>query len=95
MKFNVKKVLLTSALAGLLGQAHADVTIDVLGDYEVIFESLFQADANYFSNDFDSRTGATLTPAQRTSNTFIDDTGLRRAELIFKGKNPRNDWSVA
>lgn len=92
---NIKTLLFTAALVGLASQARADVTVDVLGDYEVIFESLFQADANYFSNDFGSRTGAALTPAQRTSNTFIDDTGLRRAELIFKGKNPRNDWSVA
>ena len=95
MKLNVKKALLASAIAGVFGQAHADVTIDVFGDYEVIFESLFQADANYFSNDFDSRTGAMLSPAQRTSNTFLDDTGMRRGELIFKGKNARNDWSVA
>ena len=92
---NIKTLLLTTALLGLAGQSRADVTVDVIGDYEVIFESLFQADANYFSNDFGSRTGAALTPAQRTSNTFIDDTGLRRAELIFKGKNARTDWSVA
>jgi len=100
MSIKVKTLLFTTVLAGtslfgLVGQARADVTIDVFGDYEVIFESLFQADANYFSNNFNSRTGAALTPAQRTSNTFIDDTGMRRAELIFKGKNARNDWSVA
>ena len=95
MNINIKTILCTTAFLGLASHARADVTIDVFGDYEVIFESLFQADANYFSNDFGSRTGATLTPAQRTSNTFIDNTGLRRAELIFKGKNARNDWSVA
>lgn len=95
MNINIKTILCTTAFLGLASHARADVTIDVFGDYEVIFESLFQADANYFSNDFGSRTGTTLTPAQRTSNTFIDDTGLRRAELIFKGKNARNDWSVA
>ena len=98
MNLNIHTVLLTTALVGLVGlvgQARADVTVDVIGDYEVIFESLFQADANYFSNDFDSRTGAALTPAQRTSNTFIDDTGMRRGELIFKGRNARNDWAVA
>ncbi len=95
MNITVKTILFTTAFLGLAGHARADVTIDVFGDYEVIFESLFQADANYFSNDFNSRTGTLLTPAQRTSNTFIDDTGLRRAELIFKGKNARNDWSVA
>lgn len=95
LNINIKTILCTTAFLGLASHARADVTIDVFGDYEVIFESLFQADANYFSNDFGSRTGTTLTPAQRTSNTFIDDTGLRRAELIFKGKNARNDWSVA
>lgn len=95
MKLTKQKMLHVGLLAALTGSAHADITIDVLGDYEVVFESLFQADANYFSNDFASRSGAPLTPAQRTSNTFIDDTGLRRAELIFKGKNARNDWSVA
>lgn len=100
MYTNFRTILFTAATAatllfGVVGQARADVTVDVFGDYEVIFESLFQADANYFSNDFASHTGVALTPAQRTSNTFIDDTGLRRAELIFKGKNARNDWSVA
>ena len=100
MYTNVKTMLFTASTAaallfGPVGQARADVTVDVFGDYEVIFESLFQADANYFSNNFASRTGVALTPAQRTNNTFIDDTGLRRAELIFKGKNARNDWSVA
>lgn len=92
---NIKSLLLMTALLGLAGQSRADVTVDVVGDYEVIFESLFQADANYFSNNFSSRTGAALTPDQCTSNTFIDDTELRRAELIFKGKNARTDWSVA
>ena len=100
MYSHVKTNLFTATTAaalliGLVGQASADVTVDVFGDYEVIFESLFQADANYFSNNFASRNATSLTPAQRTSNTFIDDTGLRRAELIFKGKNARNDWSVA
>ncbi len=88
-------VVAGSMTAGFCGQARADVTVDVFGDYEVIFESLFQADANYFNNNFTSRNATPLTPAQRSSNTFIDDTGLRRAELIFKGKNARNDWSVA
>jgi phosphate-selective porin OprO and OprP len=95
MNFIQRQILPVCLLAGLASSAQADVTIDVLGDYEVVFEGLIQADANYFSNDFGSLSGAPLTPAQRISNTFIDDTGLRRAELIFKGKNARNDWSVA
>lgn len=90
----LKPILLSAALAGAAGLAHADITVDVLGDDEVIFEGLFQADANYFSNDFSGRNGAVLTPAQRISNTFIDDTGMRRAELNFRGKDPLNDWAV-
>jgi len=88
-------VLAGSLLIGIVGHARADLNVGTIGDYKVIFESLLQADANYFSNDFGSRTGTALTPAQRTSNTFTDDTELRRARLIFKGKNARSDWSVA
>jgi phosphate-selective porin OprO and OprP len=89
-----KRAIALAFTAVLMGHAHADITVDVLGDDEVIFEGLFQADANYFSNNFASRNGATLTPAQRTSNTFIDDTGMRRAELNFRGKDFVNDWAV-
>lgn len=92
---SLKPWLLSVVIASVTGLAHADITVDVLGDDEVIFEGLFQADANYFSNDFSGRNGAILTPAQRISNTFIDDTGMRRAELNFRGKDALNDWAVA
>jgi phosphate-selective porin OprO and OprP len=89
------KKLTVLMLLGLASAAHADITVDVIGDHEISFEGLFQADKNYFSNDFARLDRAPLTPAQIAANTLIDDGNTRRAELIFKGKNVLVDWSVA
>jgi phosphate-selective porin OprO and OprP len=93
-KLSLCRIALCALLLPITTPLRADITVDVLGDDEVIFEGLFQADANYFSNDFARNDGLALTPAQRTSNTFIDDTGMRRAELNFRGKDQVNDWAV-
>jgi phosphate-selective porin OprO and OprP len=90
----MRKILLGLSSILLTSAAFADVTVDVLGDDEVIFEGLFQADANYFTNDFNRADGLTLTPAQRTTSTFIDQRTMRRAELNFRGKDMTNDWAV-
>ncbi len=75
--------------------AHADITVDVIGEHEISFEGVFQADKNWFSNDFRRIDGIALTPAQVTANKLIDDGETRRAELIFKGRTPTTDWSIA
>jgi phosphate-selective porin OprO and OprP len=75
--------------------AHADITVDVIGEHEISFEGVFQADKNWFSNDFRRVDGIALTPAQITVNKLIDDGETRRAELIFKGRTPTTDWAIA
>ncbi len=75
--------------------ARADLTVDVIGPTDVTFEGLFQADKNYFNNDFDRVDRRSLTAAERSSQTLVDDAGMRRAELIFKGRTVMTDWSVA
>lgn len=75
--------------------ARADLTVDVIGPTDVTFEGLFQADKNYFNNDFNRIDRRLLTAAERSSQTLIDDAGMRRAELILKGRTLVTDWSVA
>jgi phosphate-selective porin OprO and OprP len=91
---SLKHTLLAAATLLLAGQAFADLTVDVIGDNEIIFEALIQADKNWFSNDFSLNNQAIITPAQRVSQTLLDDAGLRRAELIVRGKSDTADWSV-
>jgi phosphate-selective porin OprO and OprP len=91
MRFRNLLALATTCLASY---AHADLTIDVIGDHEVIFEGLIQADANWFSNDFSLNNQGVISPTQRISQTLLDDSGLRRAELIVRGKTATDDWSV-
>ena len=82
---------LTLALLGAIGYlaapvAHAQVAIDVIGDSEVTFEGLVQADANWYDEDFAdlSADGPDGTDA---------DYEMRRAELVLKGKGPGNiEW---
>jgi phosphate-selective porin OprO and OprP len=80
--------------ASLSNSVLADITVDVIGETEITFEALIQADGNYFSNNYKSTTGATLTPAQVTAAKLIDNSGMRRSELILKGKQGINDWSI-
>ena len=76
------------ALAAALAApaAHAEIVIDVVGGSEVSFEGLLQTDGYWYRNDvanLDSSAG------DGTDTDF----GLRRAELVLKGKGPGNfDW---
>ncbi len=90
----MQKILLPALLALATFNAKADLTVDVIGDQEVIFEALIQADKNWFSNDFSLNNGAVISPTQRISQTLLDDAGMRRAELIMRGKSDTSDWSV-
>jgi phosphate-selective porin OprO and OprP len=74
--------------------ARAEIAFDTIFNDAVSFEGLFQADANYFHNDLSRSDGAPLNAAVRTANTFVDDTGLRRAELVFLGKSTNHDWAI-
>lgn len=78
---------LAAAIAMILaGQAQADVAIDVIGDYEVSFEGLVQADGNWFNNDVVDLNGSTGNDGKDS------EFEMRRAELVLKGKGTMFDW---
>ena len=82
-------LLAAAVLAGLSAPAYADLPLDVIGGSEVSFEGLIQADSYWYNNDvaiLGSTGGATAGDGVDT------DFGLRRAELVFKGKGP-GMWS--
>ena len=74
--------LLTAAvLAALAGTANAEITIDMIGGSEVSFEGLVQADSYWYNDDF-------LLLSSDAADGTDTDFGMRRAELILKGKGP-------
>jgi phosphate-selective porin OprO/OprP len=74
--------LLTAAvLTALAGTAQAEITIDMIGGSEVSFEGLVQADSYWYNDDF------LLLSSDAVDGTDTDF-GMRRAELILKGKGP-------
>lgn len=77
-------VALLSALVVPL--AHAEIAIDVIGGSEVSFEGMVQTDAYWYDSD--------LANLDADAGDGDDaDYGLRRAELVLKGKGPGNiDW---
>jgi phosphate-selective porin OprO and OprP len=79
-------LLSAALLIAIAPAAHAEIAIDVIGNSEVSFEGLVQADGNWFDNDFANLNGDV--PDGEDS-----DNELRRAELVLKGKGPGNfDW---
>ena len=86
LKIRILPVALLGALA--MPAAHAEVAIDVIGGSEVSFEGLLQTDAYWYDSDVanldaDAGDGADA------------DFGLRRAELVLKGKGPGNyEWAL-
>jgi len=81
----VPKLLAAAVLAGLSSTAAAEITIDVIGGSEVSFEGLVQADANWFNSDVAQLNGD-------LTDGSDNDMGMRRAELVLKGKGPGN-WT--
>ncbi|TKR33701.1 porin [Luteimonas gilva] len=75
--------------------AHAEIAIDVIGNSEVSFEGLVQADFYSFDTDLNDY-GADSAPPCSTSTDcdgkdYLQE--LRRAELVLKGKGPGNiEW---
>lgn len=68
--------------------AHAEVALDVIAESEISFEGLFQADANWYDNDFSDLNAI-------GSNGKSSEFGIRRAEMVLKGKGPKNfEWSL-
>lgn len=81
---NTLAVALLAALAA--PAAHAEIALDVIGDSEVTFEGLVQADYNDFNSDV-LNLNADLPDGKDSDNE------LRRAELVLKGKGPGNiEW---
>jgi phosphate-selective porin OprO/OprP len=74
-------LLAVAVLSALSAPAFAEVEFDVIGGSEISFEGLLQADYNGFDNDVADLNGS----AKDGSDS---DSGMRRAELVFKGKGP-------
>jgi len=81
-----RKLLAAAVLAALSAPAFAEVELDVIGGSEITFEGLVQADGYWYDDDV-------LALAGPTNNSAIGDGedtdfGMRRAELVLKGKGP-------
>jgi phosphate-selective porin OprO/OprP len=82
--------LLSLALLAALAApaAHAEIAVDNIADSEVSFEGLLQTDAYWYDSDFINL------DADPTDGSDADY-GLRRAELVLKGKGPGNfEWAL-
>lgn len=85
----LSRTLLSAAvLAAMFAPAaHAEIAIDVIGGSEISFEGLVQADGNWYDNDVQDLNGTT------GNNGKNSEFGIRRAELVVKGKGPGNyEW---
>lgn len=87
MKRPTTRLLAAAILVAFASQAQADIAIDVIGGSEVSFEGLVQADGNWFDNDGRDLDGSGNEPFGSSS-----ETGMRRAELVLKGKGTMFDW---
>ena len=86
MTLNRSALLLAIAAALAAPAAHAEIAIDVIGGSEISFEGLLQTDAYWYDSDLANLDGD-------AGDGGDADFGLRRAELVFKGKGPGNfDW---
>ncbi|MBP6533516.1 MAG: porin [Arenimonas sp.] len=74
-------VLSLATLAALSSAAKAEITIDMIGGSEVSFEGLIQSDAYWYNDD---RTVLSSDAVDGVDTDF----GMRRAEIILKGKGP-------
>lgn len=86
-----RKLLTAGLLAALAPAAQAEVFIDVIGDYEVSLEGLFQADGNWFDNDVVDLNGPGTGSGANGDDSEFE---LRRAEVILKGKGVSFDWVI-
>ena len=80
-----RSLLALAVLSAVSSPAFADIEFDVIGGSEISFEGLLQADGYKYNSDFLNlgvTSGASLGDGRDT------DFGMRRAELVFKGKGP-------
>ena len=81
-----RKLLAAAVLAALSAPAFAEVELDVIGGSEITFEGLVQADGYWYNDDLIHLAGATN--ASTIGDGEDTDFGMRRAELVLKGKGP-------
>lgn len=74
-------LLTLATLAALSNNAKAEITIDMIGGSEVSFEGLMQADSYWYGDDVKALSSD---PVDGVDTDF----GMRRAEIILKGKGP-------
>ncbi len=86
MKRLAHRLLAVAIVSTLAAQAQAEVALDVIGDYEVSFEGLVQADGNWFNNDVVDLNGSSGNDGKDS------EFEMRRAELVLKGKGTMFDW---
>lgn len=76
-------VLTLATLAALSSNANAEIFIDQIGGSEVSFEGLIQADSYWYDDDVSFRF-----LSSDAADGADSDFGMRRAEIILKGKGP-------
>jgi phosphate-selective porin OprO/OprP len=81
-----RKLLAAAVLVALSSPAFAEVEFDVIGGSEISFEGLLQADGYWYHDDLQALAGASN--ASTIGDGSDTDFGMRRAELVFKGKGP-------
>jgi phosphate-selective porin OprO/OprP len=79
------KLLAAAVLAALSAPAFAEVELDVIGGSEITFEGLVQADGYWYDDDVLALAGTSFANQNDGSDA---DFGMRRAELVLKGKGP-------
>jgi phosphate-selective porin OprO/OprP len=81
-----RKLLAAAVLVALSSPAFAEVELDVIGGSEITFEGLVQADGYWYNSDVQNLAGSTS--ASTIGDGEDTDFGMRRAELVLKGKGP-------
>lgn len=86
-----RNTLSVALLAAVMAPAaHAEIALDVIGNSEVSFEGLVQADFYKFDTDTIDY-GADVPGTDMDGKDYLNE--LRRAELVLKGKGPGNiEW---
>jgi hypothetical protein len=88
MNLQTRRLTLALLLATATPLAQAEVPIFESSDFSIGFEGLLQADANWYDSDVADLDGD---PGDGSDH----DQGMRRSELVFKGKAPGAiDWVV-
>lgn len=79
------KLLAVAVLSALSSPVLAEVEFDVIGGSEISFEGLLQADYYRYNSDV---LNLGVTSGTAIGDGADTDFGMRRAEIVFKGKGP-------